>query len=388
MSLVAHYGFDNFDAIPWNGIANPNWPKIGAGLVGTPYEADLVVTLGTNNEASNRYNTVGVTGLDIHKVGAGAERRNLLLACRDGVTATAYSTTVRLSAQRNITAATSYRRTTGFNFIDLSPAESNTSYNLLMHRRGTSTSGLIVRRAGNQWSLGNMAFPVERNRQYYIEVVEYMTGVASGTGTIWAEIWVDGTLMQPAYGYATLPFGSIYASNLEISAGAAGMSAQVALGISDIYVTDELGEAPYNGRMGPQIVLPFAVTGAQVPAWEVVGAADAVTALSDNLDTTSIRAPIGKAEATVDFDLKLGPGSVVNAVAVFGRAKRDSGAPRTIAGALTRADGVSMGGSAALPLTDTYSARLLGALYPANAADSEKLIFPDSGKLRLVITSE
>lgn len=388
MSLVAHYGFDNFGGVAWNGVANPTWPKIGAGLIGTPYEADLLITLGTNNEASTRYNTVGVSGQEAHKIGVGAERRNLLMICRDAVTATSYNSMVRLSAQRNITASTSYRRVTGFTFVDMSPVEPASAYNMINHRRGTSTSAVIVRRPNGQWSLGSSTVAFERNRLYYIEVVEYMTGVASGSGTIMMEIWIDGELAVPAWAYATLPFGSVYASNIE-AATANGMSQANILGVADIYVTDEVGEAPMNGRLGPQIVLPMRPTAVRAPNWEIVGAADAKTALSDDSDATTVRSPLSKSSLEADFDLSLAPGSVVNGIAVFQRGKRDAGAPRSVSTKMVRtADQVQLVSGSPAALAAGFTATV-GARTPlVNAADRAQLVFPDSGKITCTLTTE
>lgn len=388
MSLTAMYGFDSFDAASWNGVANPTWPKIGAGILGTPYEEDLLITLTTNNEASTRYNTVGVTGQEAHKIGVGAERRNLLMVCRDGVTSTSYNSVVRINAPRNITAANSYRRVTGFSFVDMSPAEPAVAYNLINHRRGASVSGIITRRAGNIWSLGSVQATIERNRVYYIEIVEYMTGVSSGSGTVMMEIWIDGELAAPAWGYTTLGFGSVYAASVEVST-APGLSQMCLFGLADIYVTDELGEAPMNSRLGPQIVLPLRANAVRAADWTVVGAADAKTALTDGLDSTSIRSPLTKSSFEADFDLSLAPGSVVNGIAVFERGKRDAGAPRTISAKINRtADQVQLAAGSTVTLTPGYSGKV-GARTPlANAADRAQLVFPDSGKVTCVFTSE
>lgn len=388
MSLVAHYGFDNFSGVAWNGAANPTWPKIGAGILGTPYEADLVITLGTNNEASTRYNTVGVSGQEAHKIGAGAERRNLLMICRDGVTATAYSSIVRLSGQRNITAAASYRRVTGFTFIDLSPVEPASAYNMIMHRRGTSTSAVIVRRPNGQWSIGSSTVAFERNRPYYIEIVEWMTAVTSGSGTVMMEVWIDGELAVPAWSYSALPFGSVYATNIEVITSTNLSQANV-LGVADIYVTDEVGEAPMNGRLGPQIVLPMRPTAVRAPDWTVSGAADAQSALSDDSDASSIRSPLGRSTFEADFNLNLSPGSVVNSIAVFQRGKRDAGAPRTVTTKMARtADQVVLANGQTVSLASSYTATA-GARTPlVTAADRAQLVFPDTGKITCTLSSE
>lgn len=389
MALKQFYGFDNFGGEVVGGTGNGLiFPKPGAGILGTPYEQDLAITYGNVAGNYGLLNSVGVTGLEAHKIGQGAERRNLCVLAR--TSGSSYVATMRLHPQRNIVAGVNsgFYRVTGFTYVDLATAAPTNAYNLLMHRRATSLSGIVIRNAQGL-TFYNQSRPCVLGQPYYIEIVEKMAPSvnASTPGMLKLELWCDGELIIE-FDFTTLTNGSVYASNLEINASATNLSQAAIFGVADLYTTDEVGEAPFNGRMGPQIVLPTVVTAVDPTNWSLVGAADALTALSTRDDASYVQSPKAVSQITVSSDIGLKVGSQANGLQYFGRVRRDASAGRTVSGRVERDGGVVIGTPSTNPTGAAFTDVLVGKVLPATPAERLLLDFPDSGKVQIKLQAD
>lgn len=390
MAITNQYGFDNFGArtmgdagLPANDV---NGPYNGAGLDGTPFANELKITLGSPGEVNFRSNAVGVTGRDAHKVGSGDERRNMLILQRAGNVGSTTYASVTVGAPRNIFTGAPFQRCTGFNIIELPPTALTANYNLIQHRRGSSLSGLIVRSPTTITCAGR-TLPFERNRAYYIEIIEAMVGL-----NLTIEVWVDGELWVPAFTYTTLPANSTYLSSIEAFTAEGGVgpaSSPCWLGISDIYVTDGAGQAPFNGRLGPQVVLPIKVTGATATDWQITGTATTpLEVLTTPGDASTLVSKLGHVEMSVNAEVQLKPGSAVNAMELYTRGRRDVGISRRISATARRADGTVVANPTPSAMATGFAVMRVAQLSPASPADRQVLDFTDSGKVTVLVSSD
>ena len=392
MALKQFYGFDNFGGEVVGGAQGTSliFPKPGAGIVGTPYEKDLVITYGNVSGAYGTSNTAGVTGLEAHKIGQGAERRNLCVLARESFTSGSYLATMRVQPQRDMVANIAYGfyRVTGFTYVDLSATPPPAAYNLVSHRRATSTSGIITRNATGL-VFYNQNRPCVLGQPYYIEIVEKMlpTSNTSTSGLVKMELWCDGELIIE-FDFTTLPYNGIYASNLEVSGGGSNQAHRTMVGLADMYTCDDVGEAPFNGRLGPQVVLPFPVTAVQQSNWILEGAADPLAALTDRSDTTYLRSPKASSEIILDADLGLKVGAQVNGLQFFGRVRRDAAAQRSLTGRVERDGGVSMGAPTINSAPANFTDVMMGKVLPATPAERLLLDFPNTGKIQVKVRAD
>lgn len=390
MSLLFFAGFDNFGGglVGGAGFGN-DFPAKGAGLLGTPYETLIPITYGG---AAQPYNSMGVPNDDRWRIGAGAERRNTLVSACGGASNT-YFATAKIGAGYTYSVGTSqaFSLTIGFNLTDFSAAMPAAGYYCCRFSRAAGQlANLIEHTAGTyQYKLAGSptAYVFTPGQPTYIEFIVDIPTPGTGTNVFRARAYVNGELF-----YTNPAFTSITATTTEFFFEI-GMdrvlSANRYLGYSDIYVLDGAGEAPFNDRLGPQVVLPFKPETVEVPEWVLTGGTDAKTMLTDGLDTTYITSPVNKATVTAVADLKLSPGSTVNSVAFFARAGRDAGAPRQITGTANRVvDGVVVGPQLSSGTTQAPGYVFTSRFHPKSAAEREVLNFSDSGKLRFNISSE
>lgn len=335
MSLKAFY---NFDGVP-AGVQGTSGdallaPANGMGLVGT---RNAALTVNLYSPKSFNINAVGVSGLEAHKIGAGAERRNTLAIYRNpGHPSISAGARVMLLENFDARTSRSWRSVVGFNWIDFTDREPALGYGLVFAWRNNSRIALITRRNDGQLLVGTELYPIERNTEYYIEVELFYdapenpvaSNPISGRVMINKEViytW-DKALGSLAAAIATVGVEVGYADH-------ASNSFPMWMGLSDIYVVDHEGEAPYNLPLGPQKALLKKPVLVDAPDWSVVGV-DATAALTDGSDATYVKTPLGKVSAEMMFDLNLNQGSIVNGVQVLGRGSRDTGASRQMAGTI------------------------------------------------------
>ena len=353
MSLKAFY---NFDGVPAGvqGTAGDALlaPANGMGLDGT---RNAALTVNLYAPKSFNINAVGVSGLDAHKVGAGAERRNALVIYRSpGHPSISAGARVMLLQNFDARTSRSWRSVTGFNWIDFTDREPALGYGLVFAWRNNSRTALITRRNDGQLLVGTTLYPIERGVEYYIEVELFYdapeTPVASnpisGRVMINKEViytW-DKALGSLAAAIATVGVEVGYADH-------ASNSFPMWMGLSDIYNVDHEGDAPYNLPLGPQKALLKKPVLVEAPDWTAVGGSDPTEILTDGKDDTYLHSPLSKVSAELMFDLNLNQGSIVNGIQVLGRGSRDMGARR-------RMDGTIQAGSSDVQtLSDSFSDR-------------------------------
>lgn len=387
MSLLSFFGFDNFGGA-LGGLTGQfvDFPASKAGIVGTPYETALPILYG----GTGQYNSMGVPNDDRFRIGTGAERRNMLIAAVGGASSTYYAMArVGSGVPYTIGGSSAFSLTIGFNICDFSAAMPTGGYYAgRFCRAAGSLANFIEHVSGtNQYRLANTSalYTFTPGQPTYLEFIVDMPTPANNTFRCRA--YVNGELWSTNNAFTSL---TAQTTELFFEIGIDRVfSANRFIGFSDIYLLDATGEAPFNDRLGPQVVMPYKATAVSAPEWTLTGGTDPLTMLTDNNDATFVTSPVGKATINVDADLKLAPGSQVNGVAFFTKVGRDSGAPRSIVGSATRiADGVPIGTAISGPTAATPAYVTSARFFPKTPAERELLNFPDTGKLRVILTSE
>lgn len=338
MSLQAIYGFDGVGTGVQGatGVA-ATAPINGMGLNNTRNAALRQITY---SPTAPQYNAIGVTGLSQHQVGAAGERRNALIFYRN-VPANNITAGARVMLLENFDARTdrSWRTVVGFTYFDPSDRNPGLGYALVSAWRNDSKATLITRRNDNALQVGQVTYPIERNKEYYIEVELFYDrpDTIAASNAISARVYIDGALVA-TWDKSLGSLGSTQAT-VGVEFGFADHITNpypLHIGLADVYVVNGGGEAPYNKPLGPQKVrwvLPTEVT--PDAQWTLNGAADAKTAVTDGRDDTSIRSPLGDAQVDMSFNLNLNPGSIVNGIVIYGRGSRELGAARSMLTAIS-----------------------------------------------------
>lgn len=333
MSIRAFFNFDGVGAEVQGPTGEAAFaPKHGTGLLDTR-NADIKTLLYVPTVP--QYNAIGVTGLERHKVGVGADRRNALVIHRSSPTAN-ITNGARIVLGTDMDARTnrSWRQIYGFTYVDFSDREPTLAYQMISLLRNGARVSLVTRRNNNTLLVGPEVFPFERGREYYIEVELFYDAPEkpAGSNAFSARVLID----QVEIYRWNLSLGMLPASGNVTAGIEVGFSDQssnpfpLQVGIADLYVADYEGEAPYNAPLGPQKVMLKKAEVVDADAWTVTGAADAQAALADDSDASYIQSPLVDAEASVLFDLGLNQGSILNGIQIYARGSRGAGAMRSI----------------------------------------------------------
>ncbi|MDH2154109.1 hypothetical protein [Stenotrophomonas sp. GD03657] len=329
MSLQAFYSFDGVGSgVQGNDGVAATAPAHGVGLVGTR-NAALTTYLYSKLPAQN---AIGVTGLPQHQIGKDGEKRNPIIIFRNtpvlNITAGA-----RMMLVENFNASTnrSWRVIAGFTYKDLTSQEPTLGYAMVSAWRNTSRMGLINRRNDGKLAIGSEIMDVERNREYYIEIELFYDAPEkpASSNPVSARVYIDNQLIytwdRSLGGLAT----SGATVGIEVGYPDHGSNPfPMYMAVGDIYVVNHEGEPPYNDRLGPQKVRYVTAVAADAANWELTGAADVTTALTDGSDSSYIQSPLDDATVNAMFDLNLHQGSVLNGLQVVARGSRDNGATR------------------------------------------------------------
>lgn len=346
MSIRAFYGFDGVG----QGVQGSSGdamlaPLNGAGVTGTRNQP---LTIKLYNVAAHQYNAVGVTGLEQHKVGKAGERRNALVLYRNSY-AISFTSGATVNLLENFEGRTDkpWRSIVGFTWADFSATNPTVAYWLARVSRNTSYFNLIQRRNYDALTIAGKDFPIERNREYYIEVEMFCDNPVAGRSSnpTSCRVWIDGQLA----GEWIDSFGA-YASNASTLVGLevgyvahASNPLPLYMGVADVYVLDGTGESPYNERLGTQKVRTVKPSGVVEDRWVPVGTSDALAALTDGSDATGLKSPKGSATGVLELELGLNSKSIVNGLLVYGRGMRDNGAQRQITSKIEDLNGELVG---------------------------------------------
>lgn len=393
MSLLFYAGFDNFGGGLQGGTGyGQEFPAKGAGIVGTPYETLLPITYGN---AGALYNSMGVPNDDRWRIGAGSQRRNMLIAACGGSTSSYFAMAQAGPTFAQRPTSSYWSMTLGLNLCDFSASIPSGGFYSIRVRRAGVTLGYLCEHtasATDQWRLGGNSpqLSITRGQPVYLEfVIDTVNPATSGTIQLRCRVYVNGELYHTNNAWASLTASTTnhdYAFEIGYDRV---LTADRRIGFSDIYVLDHLGEAPFNERLGPQLVLPYQPTSVDLKDFTIVGGTDPLIVVNDGSDATYLNSQVGRSAMSFDADLKLPPGSQVNAVSAFAKIKRDDGAPRNFSALGSRVDGTPLGST---PFNATATAAAKFALahqyLPKSETERKALDFSDSGKMRINLTSE
>jgi hypothetical protein len=379
MSIRAFYGFDGVAT----GVQGSSGdaaiaPQPGAGVSNNRNQP---LTIKLYNPASPQYNAVGVTGLDRHKVGKVGQRRNALVIHRYSYAISFTSgATVNLFDKIEGKTDAPWKVVAGFTYVDFADQEPTVAYWLARVSRGENPSyfNLIQRRNDGKISVNGNVVPIERNKEYYFEIELWCDSVVPGRSSnpVSARVYLDGEVVGEWLG----SFGSFATTGttpmgLEVGYVAhASNPIVMQMGIADVYVLDGTGESPYNERLGAQQV-EFKRPNAVVEGgWIPTGTSNALTALTDGLDSTGLKSPKGSTTGVLQVNLGLNSGSIVNGVLVYARGDRGPGAPRAISGAIEDSNGTALGQEKKTGFVPSLSDTVLAEYLPSKTIDMAALI--------------
>jgi hypothetical protein len=379
MSIRAFYGFDGVAT----GVQGSSGdaaiaPQPGAGVSNSRNQP---LTIKLYNPASPQYNAVGVTGLDRHKVGKVGQRRNALVIHRYSY-AISFTSGATVNLFDKIEGKTNepWKVVTGFTYVDFADQEPTVAYWLARVSRGENPSyfNLIQRRNDGKISVNGNAVPIERNKEYYFEIELWCDSVVPGRSSnpVSARVYLDGEVVGEWLG----SFGSFAPTGttpmgLEVGyVSHASNPIVMQMGVADVYVLDGTGEAPYNERLGPQQVEYKRPNAVVEGGWIPTGTSDALTALTDGLDSTGLKSPKGTTTGVLQVNLGLNSGSIVNGVLVYARGDRGPGAPRAITGSIEDSNGTALGQEKKTGFVPSLSDTILAEYLPSKTIDMAALI--------------
>lgn len=377
MSIRAFYGFDGVgQGVQGSSGDAATAPVNGVGITATRNQP---LTVKLHNPTAPQYNAAGVTGLEQHKVGKAGERRNALVLYRYSY-AISFTAGTTVNLLENFEGRTNkpWHSVVGFTWSDFSAQEPTVAYWLARASRGNSYFNLIQRRNYGALTINNVDFPIERNREYYIEVEMFCDTVVPGRSSnpTSCRVWIDGQVVGEWIG----SFGS-YSTTTSTQMGlevgfVAHPSNPIAMymGIADVYVADGEGEAPYNQRLGAQKVSfkkPVAIVEGD---WIPTGTDNPLTAISDGLDSTGLKSPKGETTGSVQMNLGLSSASIVNGIQVYGRGDRGPGAQRFITASIEDSNSQPIGQSKRVSLSPSLGDTVLADYLPSKTLDMAALI--------------
>lgn len=340
MSILQFAGFDIF---PAQANAGNTLPVHGAGITGTPYAAQYPIYV------SNASHLVGVSGLEIHKIGSGAKRRNGLVMYRPaGATtfaAIALSKVARLGQG-------AWTRTYNFTVKETSTTDIATAISLLTATvNGSSLNAYLFGLNSNKAVIVNgAAVPGvlwERNREYAIEV--RLSRQASDTvNQMTLEVRMDGALIR------TVNIAPISLTNNDFGVSLGPISntditTPRTFIFSDIIIGDDQ-------PLGPLLVLPAQVDVVNgTGGWEKEGNADPVTSLNDRDDTTFFSSPTDDGSLSLRMKVGEDAGIPLRSSQFFIRAARDVAAGRGLVVKAENASGATIGGPSTISTTASFA---------------------------------
>lgn len=340
MSILQFAGFDIF---PAQANAGNTLPVHGAGITGTPYASQY------NLYVSNASHLIGVSGLEVHKMGSGSKRRNGLVMYRPSGASTYAAISLSKPARLGQGAWT---RTYNFTVKDISAVDINTALSIVTATvNGSSLNAYLFGIHANKAVLVNGATVpgvlFERNREYAIEI--RLTRQASDTvNQMTLDVRMDGALIR------TLNLAPISLTNNDfgVSLGLISntdITSPRTMVFSDIIIGDDQ-------PLGPQLVLPATVDAVNsTGGWEKEGNADPVASLNDQSDTTFFTSPVDN--GSLSLRMKVGEDSAVplRTAQVYVRAARDVAAGRGLVVKAEDGSGVTIGGPTTISTTTSFA---------------------------------
>jgi len=345
----------------------PFAPLNGAGI--EPFLTQYGITNQQASGAANVYSCIGTTGRAQDKFAHGA---NALVMYSYS---SAYTPNLAFSgAGKPMSVTAAFRYTIGFRIkIDAgSPATMVGLVSLL------TVNGTVCMTLGTDYKLSVMGaattVTLVRGTEYYIELTfDYPTPAASGNYTPNVSLAVDGidviTRPGPTWSSA-LTFQWNLGFVTRAGSGATQSSVRILFG--DFYMTDLAGDAPYNGRLGPQRVKAVYPDEVVDNTWGMSEGSDPLALIGQgaaNDDTKYITAPDDESGSTYHFGLPTNPRSLINGMVIYARAKREDAASRKLTVEVAKGDGTVLWSPAGTSLTTAFAHHPITQVMPATAAD-------------------
>ena len=323
MSITSFFGFDMYGAAAQAGNV---LPVHLAGIANTPYAVDLApiaTSAGTQ--------IVGVSGLESHKLGAGATRRNGLVCYRP---ASSTSSTSAVSLVRNFRGGQgAWKFSVGMTMKVLSGAAVSQLHNLLsIGNTNVALSQRLLAINSNQTIIFagvNQTMVWELGREYYVEVCIWRAAT-DPVANLTMELYIDGDLVATR---ANFGFYDTSVTPIFISAGFIAQSVTAAAQtciLGDIYIAD-------GAPKGPQLVMPVRAASVVAGGWEKEGNGSDI--LNDRNDATFYISPTDAGELAIKLTSGLDPEYPLNGLQVLTRSRRASDAGRAMVAEIRKEDG-------------------------------------------------
>lgn len=401
-------GFDIFGTGTKGGSGvDADDPILGA-HAGTPIAGELTsLTYGypwtLPSEANFGYNNAGVTGLERHKIGVGAERRNTFVfqAGRGNNTnlkTTFWTAGIPDRGNPGVVGA-KYGIRFGFNLTDFTEYP-NPAAPIAMPASnvdvffGSSSTPLVTRAvAGSRsyWAISgispNLCPDIIKGQPTHFEVEIGWENPGTGNAVVDVKLYVNGDLL-----YAAKPWSvsqtTIAQSRLRFTIQATATQAATytnSFGLSDLMISSCVdADGNWTAPLGPQVILPAALETVTASGWDTFGGVPMIQALTDGNDATYVTSALDKTPMTANYNLRLPVGAEVNGVMMYGRVRRDvpASAPMQLSTSLTRmSDGAIVANDPNRAVTGVMNYQRIVNLVPNTVAGAAALEFADSGKL-------
>lgn len=405
-NIYSFNGFDLFGGAVKGGAGADKDDPTGVNTWNTPIGEELSVVYGlawpTVTDGSFQVNNAGVTNLEKHRVGTGADRRNtLVMNCGRSTNSSAMVNVFTAAGRRSPGVAGvktgiryAFYLTDFTEFLNpAAPVAANPVVTLMLSTNVFTAVQRTVINGKSYWQV-----PQVPNTQY----PEIVKGVpthfeielicenppASSNADLRLNIWINGDLVVNGLIAWSIGQTSIYEYRMRLNCPRSGAGTWFnSFGISDLVVSN-----PFNAALeripplGPQIVKTAQVTGFTGANWSVTGSSAAV-ALTDADDGTYVQSPQPRTPMKVDVDLQLPVGAELNGLNVYMRTSRSvaASAPFSVKVDGTRTlDSVTLPGTAAsFTVGANPQYQRVMSILPNTQAGIDRLAFADTGKLSI-----
>ncbi|MDH2154110.1 hypothetical protein [Stenotrophomonas sp. GD03657] len=405
-NIYSFNGFDLFGGAVKGGTGVDKDDPTGVNTWNTPIGEELSAVYGLAwtaiTDGNFQINNAGVTGLEKHKIGTGADRRNtLVMNCGRSSNSSAMVNVFTAAGRRTpgvVGVKTGIRYS--FNLTDFTefpnpaaPVAANLAATVMLSTNALVAVQRYVANGKSYWQV-----PQVPNTQY----PEIVKGVpthfeiellcfdppASGNGSLLLNMWINGDLVVKDFLAWSFGQTSIYEYRMRFNCPGSGAAGWFnSYGISDVVVSNPINAAGERiPPMGPQIVKTAEVTAFGGTGWTVTGSS-AAAALTDADDATYVQSPQPRTPMKIDVDLGLPVGSELNGLNVYMRSVRSiaSSSPFSVKVDGTRTlDGVVLPGAAAsFPVGANAQYQRVMSILPNSQAGIDRLAFADTGKLSI-----
>ncbi len=367
MALTAMF---NFDVVPGqaDNTAGLNQPVHTVGLAPYVNSYGFAFTTATSTNES-----IGVSGVAADKFANGANA--LVFFSRTAANQPAISWQAG-TAPMSSTAAFRYAMGFRFKIPTGNVASMPFLHTLLsipqMPNLLQLTTTYVLALQGSTWDL-----TLTMGREYYFEVViDFPTATGASTYAPTVMLYMDGVLIRSITSYAISGVNNCTWRLGLVSTGTNTNQSYRRWMVGDIYSTNMTGDAPGNGRLGPQYCRLAPVDELVTNTWTPSEGTDAlalVTGANARNDAKYLTAPDDDGVTSYKLNFPTNAKSVVNGVFFFARARREAGQARGVIGRFSKGDDTLIAESALASVQTTFSDSLVLAYAPTTALEAANL---------------